>query len=127
MVAVTASGNVFPCHQISGFFESRGIKLGNVKEDGLQSLLRSGAYLDEVCLTVGDLKRNNPQCGGCEYFKYCAGGCRAIATVLAGDKWEKDPLKCNFFLKGYYQQLTEVMGDWRNTAPVTVEKDRETD
>lgn len=118
MVAVTANGNVFPCHQISGFFESRGVCLGNVKEDGLQPLLQKGAYLDEVCATAGDLKKHNTQCGSCPYFKYCAGGCRAVAIVLNGGKWDKDPLKCIFFLKGYYRRLTELMGDWENTAPV---------
>lgn len=123
MVAVTANGNVFPCHQISGYFENKGVHLGNVKDNGLQNLLQSGSYLDEVCTTVGDLKRKNPECGDCKYFKYCVGGCRAIATVLNGGKWEKDPFKCLFFLDGYYQKLTEVMRDWKNMASVVIEKD----
>lgn len=123
MVAVAANGNVFPCHQISGFYESRGVNMGNVKKDGLQSLLQGGTYLEEVCTTVGDLKEHNPQCGSCAYFKYCVGGCRAVATVFNdGDKWEKDPMKCMFFLEGYYERLLDLMKDWDNMAPICIDQ-----
>jgi hypothetical protein len=41
-----------------------------------------GKYLAEVCTTVGELASANAECNACPYFKYCAGGCRAIALTL---------------------------------------------
>lgn len=120
MVAVAANGNVFPCHQLSGYYEEHHDILGNVKTDGLQTLLQGSAYLSEVCTTLGQLKEATPQCTQCRYFLSCAGGCRAIALALTGNKLANDPSKCLFFQNGYYEQLENVMGDWRNLAPLTV-------
>ena len=117
MVAVGANGNVYPCMQLSGSYERFGIQLGNVKRDGLQTLLTEGSYLDEVCTTVGVLADKNSTCGNCEYFKYCCGGCRAIAFALTGDRFGKDPVKCIFFRNGYYGRITELMKNYRNLTP----------
>ena len=75
MIAVAANGNVFPCMQMSGYYEARNDVLGNVKEYGLRPVLQMGKYLAEVCATVGDLAEVNAQCRECPYFKYCAAGC----------------------------------------------------
>ena len=120
MVAVAANGHVFPCHQMSGYYEEHGDILGNVKTDGLQNLLRSGPYLSEVCTTLGQLKEANAQCAACRYFSACAGGCRAIALALTGGKLASDPSKCLFFQGGWYEKLAEVMEGWHNLTPITV-------
>ena len=121
MVAVAANGNVFPCLQMSGYYEAKKDILGNVKESGLRPILQVGKYLAEVCTTVGDLASVNAECNACPYFKYCAGGCRAIALTLTSDKMGVDPSKCLFFKKGYYEKAVEAMGDWRNSTPISVE------
>ena len=121
MIAVAANGNVFPCMQMSGYYEARNDVLGNVKEYGLRPVLQMGKYLAEVCATVGDLAEVNAECRECPYFKYCAAGCRAIALTLTSDKMGVDPSKCLFFKKGYYAKTVEAMGDWRNTTPIFVE------
>ena len=121
MVAVSANGNVFPCMQMSGYYESKNDILGNVKESGLRPLLQVGKYLSEVCATVGDLASVNAECNACPYFKYCAAGCRAIALTLTSDKMGIDPSKCLFFKKGYYAKTVETMGDWYNLTPISVE------
>ena len=121
MVAVGADGSVYPCHQLSGEYERRNEHLGNVKTEGLQSLLRESRYLSEVCTTVGELKSVNSRCASCRYFRYCAGGCRAVALVLTDDKLGCDPSKCMFFENGYHRRIKEIMGDWRNLAPVSEE------
>lgn len=112
MAAVAANGNVYPCHQMSGWFEGRGLFLGNVKERGLQPLLQSGPYLDAVCTTVKMLADHTPECAGCEYFTRCCGGCRTIAGALTGDLLGADPAKCLFWKQGYLEQLREVMKGW---------------
>ena len=118
MIAVAANGNVYPCMQLSGTYDARNQYLGNVKADGLTPLLQCGRYLAEVCTTVGELACANEKCGGCKYFKYCVGGCRAIAYALTGDKMGADPAKCLFFNNGYYEKIIEVMAGWHNRAPM---------
>ena len=116
MVAVGANGNLYPCHQLSGTLDSMGSFLGNVKEDGLQPHLQDGDYLYEVCTTLGDLKKHNGECGACNWFRYCAGGCRALAVVLQRDKFGSDPSKCLFFRNGYLDKLARSMDGYYNTA-----------
>lgn len=118
MVAVDADGSVVPCHQMSGYLANKGIKFGNVKVEGLKPLLQYGSYLKEVCTTVGELKEANEDCRYCKYFRYCAGGCRAIALALSHDKFGTDISKCIFFKQGYYDKLIAAMGDWHNLAPI---------
>lgn len=118
MVAVGAGGNVFPCHQMSGYYEGSGWNLGNVKQDGLQSLLRNSPYLSEVCVTVKELATENTKCGNCKYFKYCCGGCRAIALALTGNKLGCDSAKCLFFENGYYGKITRTLSQWQNGTEI---------
>lgn len=120
MVSVDANGDVVPCHQLSGYYASHGLHIGNVKKDGLKPILQSGSYIDEVCATLGKLKTHNETCASCKYFRYCAGGCRAIALAFTNDKFGVDPSKCIFFKNGYYEKLTGTMGDWRNLSPISL-------
>ena len=121
MIAVAADGNVFPCLQMSGYYEEKGDILGNVKTDGLKKLLCEGPYLSEVCATVGDLALINKKCGNCRFFKYCAGGCRAVALALTGDKMGSDPAKCLFYNNGWYGKVTAALSDMNNLTPVAIE------
>lgn len=120
MVAVAANGNLFPCLQMSGYYEAKNDILGNVKQSGLRPLLQMGKYLAEVCKTVGELAEHNAECRECPYFKYCAGGCRAVALTLTGDKLGVDPSKCLFFKNGYYEKVLATMGNWRNDTPINI-------
>lgn len=120
MIAVSANGNAYPCMQMSGFYEARGVSFGNVKESGLKPLLQCGKYLAEVCTTIGELKETNEKCAACKYFKHCVGGCRAIALTLTGDHLGVDPAKCLFFNRGYHEKITEVMDGWHNRAPMEI-------
>ena len=120
MVAVGANGNVYPCMQMSGYYENRKDYLGNVKQVGLQAILQMSKYLAEVCTTLGDLAKVNETCRDCAYFKHCAGGCRAVALTLTGDKMGIDPSKCIFFRNGYYEAVTDLMTFWENITPIPI-------
>lgn len=120
MVSVAANGNLYPCMQLSGSYEQQGIRLGNVKKEGLQSLLTNSRYLEEVCTTVGTLAEKSEVCGACEYFRYCCGGCRAIAFALTRDRFGHDSSKCIFFRNGYYKRITDMMGECRNLTPANL-------
>lgn len=119
MTAVSANGNLYPCMQMSGTCEARGDVFGNVKTDGLQIFLQDGNYLDEVCRTVGELAGKNGKCGACEYFRQCAGGCRALAYAFTGDQLGVDPAKCLFFENGYHRKIESALAGWENLQKVT--------
>lgn len=109
MVAIGANGNVYPCHQMSGYYEQHGDILGNVKDTSLAELLSGSRYLDEVCTTLGTLREKNSKCGMCEHFERCNGGCRAVALALTGDKLGIDPSKCLFWKAGYDKKIAELL------------------
>lgn len=112
MVAVAANGNLYPCHQMSGYYEQHGFFLGNVKKTPLKDFLSGGKYLEEVCTTLGTLKENNRKCGSCGYFELCNGGCRAIALALTGDRLGIDPSKCFFWENDYAEKIATALPDY---------------
>lgn len=114
MIAVAANGQIYPCHQMSSYYEGHGCNLGNVKNGSLQKALQGGEYLSEICTTVKELKEHNAVCSACKFFKYCGGGCRMIGLLLTGDKMGQDMSKCLFYEQGYYQKVIDTMGDWKN-------------
>ena len=118
MIAIAANGNVFPCHQVSGYSEKYGDVFDNVKDTSLKSLLQDSDYLCKVCMTVDKIREHDPKCGSCPYFEYCAGGCRAIAWGLTGDVLAADPSKCLFFEGGFYEKITQEMGEWHNLSQI---------
>ena len=118
MVAVAADGHIYPCHQMSGYYDGHGWDLGNVKIGSLQKELQNGRYLSEICTTVKQLADKNATCAECRFFKYCCGGCRAIGLALTGDKLGSDKSKCLFYERGYYQMVTKIMDTWRNLTPI---------
>lgn len=114
MVAIGANGNLYPCHQLSGYYEQHGWFLGNVKKDGLQKYLVDGEYMRTVCTTLKDLKEHNDKCAGCKWFEYCGGGCRALGVSLSEDVYGADCSKCLFFEGGYLDKLESVLPGYRN-------------
>lgn len=107
-IAVAYTGEVYPCNQLSGTCAALGMSFGNVKETPLHDLLTSGAYYDTVMLPVSEIRRHNAACQDCQYWKTCAGGCRAIATAFTKDYRHFDPAKCAFF-KGGYMAKTDAL------------------
>ncbi len=118
MVAVTSSGEVVPCMQMSGYYEGHGISLGNVRQDGLQKLLQSGPYVEECGCCAGTFRMECAECAACPYFKYCLGGCRALGLAATDDPRGKDPSKCLFFKEGYYGSIVRTLVGWQNTDPI---------
>ena len=123
MVAVTSSGEVVPCIQVSGTMQKMGVSLGNLHRDRLKDILGPGRYLDNVCATVGDVRRNNQKCGACKWFTYCTGGCRAMGFLYSGAKKDffgEDLTKCRFFENGWYERVSETLSVWKNRSPIDI-------
>lgn len=118
MIAVGANGRVYPCHQMSGYYEQHGDVLGDLNTTPLRDILREGRYIDEVCTSVGTLREKNSKCGACRHFEYCCGGCRAVALALTGDKLGADPSKCLFWEEGWDKKLASALDGWKNLTPV---------
>ena len=116
MIAVGATGNVYPCMQMSGWFDGHGIVLGNVKKDGLRAILTDSDYLNFSCQTVKDRITQNGKCGQCPYLKSCLGGCPALAILGSeeGDPLAPDPFKCYFYENGYYEKFVDALPGWTN-------------
>ena len=119
MIAVAANGEVYPCMQISGLMEAHNISFGNVKKQGLQSILQSGVYLDEVCATIGDMIKVNRKCADCSHLTYCRGGCRAIGILTSGgDMRAPDLWKCHFFEDGYIEKCENNLVPYVNLTHI---------
>ena len=121
MIAIGADGSVYPCMQVSGWFEVTHKHLGNVKKDGLKKLLQSGPYIDCICHTIQDRLDNNEKCRTCQYLKYCAGGCPSLAFINPakyGDILGIDNWKCVFFENRWWKKTEERLVGYRNATPI---------
>lgn len=119
MIAVGANGNVYPCLQMSGWLEARGKHFGNVKEQGLQSVLQGGDYMNSVCATIGDMVKVNEKCRNCEYLAYCRGGCRAIGLLTSnGNAFAPDLWKCYFFEHEYIEKCENALKPYKNITKI---------
>ena len=91
-----------------------------------------GGLTDIICTNLHRLAKENATCRECKYWKYCAGGCRAIGVIGSVEKFEKgsqinyfaeDKSKCLFFYGGWYKKVSEVMKDYKNLTKVEALED----
>ena len=121
MIAVTSSGDVVPCLQMSGYLLELGIHLGNLHETKLKDIIHSSAYLDTICTTVGMVRDNSEKCAACPWFIYCTGGCRALGFLYSGQKKNflaEDITKCLFFENGWYEKTVSALSGWENKSKI---------
>ena len=116
--SVLANGDIIPCAPMAGLFASKGIRMDNVKTDGLQKALTSGVFIDAITHTVGEKLRVNPKCGSCSWGKVCQGGCPAVSLLFGGSLLSSDPTKCEFFSSGYYEKYCRILEGWKNLNPI---------
>lgn len=116
-VTVAADGELSFCRGAIGTYP---VKLGNVKQDGLQKHLTEGKFVDHVCRSIGEMAKANGKCENCRFFHQCLGGCRAMAYALEKDIDGVDPIRCYFFTHGYYEKIRELMGDWHCSIDLEV-------
>ena len=104
--------------------KAHNVTFGNVKKDGLQSVLQSSAYLDTVCATVGDMIKVNQKCARCKHLKYCLCGCPAISVLTSGGNFlSPDPWKCFFFDHGYVEKCERILAPYINRTAVIERKE----
>ena len=120
MIAITSNGDVVPCMQMSGWMESRGMRLANVHETPLSEVLTRGRYLDAVRENLYEFCVRNKKCAACPHFRRCAGGCPALGLVFAGEARGldgEDLSKCLFFNGPWEDEIVAALDGWKNLTP----------
>ena len=122
MIAVSSSGEVVPCLQMSGYFLEKGISLGNVLKTPLRELVKDSPYLDLAMAPLLKQILKNDKCGNCDYYKACTGGCPALGLLYSqtGDFYHEDITKCAFFEHGWYEKSVAALGDWELLNPLDI-------
>jgi uncharacterized protein len=96
-VAVTPTGDIYPCHQFVGKSEW---KMGNVLDNTLDENMKDRFAFTNVY--------SKPECRNCWAKFYCSGGCNANNMQYEGDirkphtiscKLEKKRLECAVMIK----------------------------
>ena len=122
MIAVSSSGEVVPCLQMSGYFIEHGISLGNLFKTPLKELVTDSDYLNFATAPLLRQILENDKCANCKYYKACTGGCPALGLLYSKDinYYHEDITKCIFFENGWYEKVTEAMGNWKIQKPLVI-------
>ena len=121
--SVMAYGDIFPCSAFAGYNERQGIRMENVKSQGLQKTLQGGSFLTAITHTVGEKRKANEKCGSCRFFENCQGGCPALSVLTGGGMLAPDAYKCIFFENGWYERFCEALDGWENRIPMKEGRD----
>lgn len=117
-ICIGSNGNLYPCHQIAGFADAKGINYGNVKKQGLQDAINGELYMSEALMTAGDLYKKSNKCSSCKHFRQCMGGCRMLSKYIFGGLYEPSPLACQFYNSNFDEKMKKILPDWENLIPV---------
>lgn len=114
MIAVSSSGEVVPCLQMSGYFIEHGISLGNLFKTPLKQLVKESDYLNLAMAPLFKQIVENDKCGNCKYYKVCNGGCPALGLLYSKDVnfYHEDITKCIFFENGWYDKVNNELKEW---------------
>ncbi|BCX15972.1 MAG: anaerobic sulfatase maturase [Candidatus Parcubacteria bacterium] len=74
-IAVTANGDVYPCHR---FVNRTNFRLGNILEESLSALYKKGYSLYRAMCSLPE------ECERCEWINVCGGGCAYERIVVNG-------------------------------------------
>ena len=122
MIAVSSSGEVVPCLQMSGYFLEKGISLGNLFKTPLKELVKESDYLNLAMAPLFKQIVENDKCGNCKYYKACTGGCPALGLLYSknSDYYHEDITKCIFFENGWYDKINSILKEWHLAKPLNI-------
>jgi radical SAM protein with 4Fe4S-binding SPASM domain len=123
MIAVSSSGEVVPCLQMSGYFLEKGISLGNLFKTPLKELVKESDYLNLAMAPLLKQILENDKCANCKYYKVCTGGCPALGLLYSSkdvDFYHEDITKCIFFENGWYEKVVEELSGWQIEKPLDI-------
>ena len=122
MIAVSSSGEVVPCLQMSGYFIEKGISLGNLFKAPLKELVKDSPYLSLAMAPLFKQIIENDKCANCKYYKACTGGCPALGLLYSKDSdfYHEDITKCIFFENGWYEKVKNTIKEWALDNPLDI-------
>ena len=123
MIAVSSSGELVPCLQMSGWFIEREISLGNLLKTPLKQLVTESDYLNLAMAPLLKQIIENDKCGNCKYYKACTGGCPALGLLYSSEKfnyYHEDITKCIFFENGWYEKSINALSKWKIIRPLDI-------
>lgn len=85
--SVDSYGNVYPCR----LFHQPERRAGNVREQALAEIWHHAPVFNDPGYASADKMEN---CRHCTFRKFCAGGCRAIASGATGDYYAVMNVEC---------------------------------
>lgn len=108
-VAVTPTGEVYPCHQLVG------------KTDFLLGTIRDGLYRQGLMKAFHDARvPQKPACQVCWARYLCGGGCHARAMAAGNPLTIPDPLSCRIMTTrleyALYAQIIDLSPEGKQTA-----------
>lgn len=123
MIAVSSSGEVVPCLQMSGYFLEKGISLGNLFKTPLKELVKDSDYVNLATAPLLKMILENDKCANCKYFKACNGGCPALGLLYSKDVnyYHEDITKCAFFENGWYEKTIKAMEGHELSNPLDID------
>lgn len=123
MIAITSSGEVVPCLQMSGYFIEKNISLANIHNQSLKEIICESDYVNLASAPLLKMILNNNKCPNCKYFKACTGGCPALGLLYSDNDngfFHEDITKCYFFEGGWYDRINNIMTDWKLLNPLNI-------
>ena len=111
-LAIDASGNIFPCLEISSVINESEFKKPNVLRAKIKDILKDTScdlhkFMQHTVSERRDF--NKTVCGECEYRDKCTGGCPGLALIGTSRNFlGTDDSVCTFFKEGYYEKLLMI-------------------
>jgi uncharacterized protein len=102
--SVAANGDIYPCGRTT---QSPGLRLGNIFEEGLESLSVPARRSDRIAEIRARRPRDFDDCAVCPYRQLCQSGCSAQAWESHGTVRHKTP-ECAFY-KTLYPWLMHLI------------------
>ena len=113
---ISVEGRALTCMAISNdeaFTENYPL----VHKVGLKECLTDSRYMQLITTRASEVLAHNEKCAGCEYRRFCLGGCRAGGFMFhPGDILGADESSCKMFMNGWVHQVVKKVRQLRPTA-----------
>ena len=107
-------GTLIPCIGFTG--TSIQADMPNLLNQNLSDIWRESSLRDFIDAKKDIVLERNLECQFCEYFESCGAGCRAYALSENGFLFDRDPIVCDMYKKGYKKKFAEMYLGVENNA-----------